>query len=353
MAPEIVPTDEYVVLSVGETIGDSDYATMVAQILPVRVVRSAIQTKAMFELVLEAVQRRIDNPQFSVNITHAVPRMISMDEVPTSPPATPQFSHGARDYFDLQTVFSLAGVVPLYHAASSNSSIATSRTSTPITARRSVDVSVLERYIPPVSASEVRDFFTNGGKSYLVDRLAEVKLRGGTLLLVYPTKTGAQTFISRYLNPILEPVMRRFIFYHGLFPYLGDSMGTMEAVASTLEFEQLSLRISSLCQTLSAEPLEQYGPHSNFNLVYSDVGELNLERSDWLEYWIHQEQPRLKADLVQYQKTGGRMPSPIGLHEATPASLSRELTDAMSKSTEPCGGVGIEVGVFVIQRSPA
>ena len=85
----------------------------------------------------------------------------------------------------------------------------------------------------PYRHPKYETFFTNGGKSYLVDRLAEVKLRGGTLLLVYPTKTGAQTFISRYLNPILEPVMRRFIFYHGLFPYLGDSMGTMEAVAST------------------------------------------------------------------------------------------------------------------------
>ena len=324
---------------------------MVAQILPVRVVRSAISSKPIFELVLEAIQRRIGNPQFSVNITHAVPHMIAMDDVPTSPPATPQFLHGGNDYFDLQTVFSLAGVVPLYHTASSQTSRPHSRTSTPIIARRSVDVSVLERYIPPVSTAEVRDFLTDSGRSYLVDRLAEVKSRGGTMLVVYPTKRGAETFIHHYLDPVLEPLMRQFIFFHSLFPYLGATLGKMEAVTTMPDFEGLTARISSLCAQLSSRPLEQGGPQSSFSLVYSDVGEIVLERSDWLEFWSHQEQPRIKADLVQYQREGGRMPAPMGLHEATPATLARELSDAMSKSHEPSGGVGIEVGVFVIQRS--
>lgn len=324
---------------------------MVAQILPVRAVRPATTAKPVFELVLEAIQRRVGNPHFSINITHAVPHMIAMDDVPTSPPATPQFFHGGSDYFDLQTVFSLAGVVPLYHVSRSHTAAPQARAITPIIARRSVDVCVLERYIPPISTTEIHDFFRNSGKSYLVDRLAELKLNGGTLLLIYPTRTGAQTFVSQYLNPVLEPLVRRFIFFHSLFPYLGETLSRMEAVDSVPEFPQLSDRIHQLCATLSAAPLERNGPPSTFDVVYHDVGEVRLQRSDWIEYWIHQEQPRLRDDLVRYQREGGRMPAPVGLHEATPASLARELVDGLSKSRDACGGVGIEVGVFIIQRS--
>ena len=145
--------------------------------------------------------------------------------------------------------------------------------------------------------------------------------------------------------------MRTFIYYHGLFPYLADKLSAMDSVKSMLEFPQLTKQLTDLCTSISGRDLARNGPASNFTLIHSEIGEITLERSEWMECWIHQELPRLRADLVQYQREGGRMPPPVGMHEATPSTLARELTEGLRKGTEVSGGAGIEVGIFVIERS--
>jgi hypothetical protein len=58
---------------------------------------------------------------------------------------------------------------------------------------------------------------------------------------------------------------------------------------------------------------------------------------------------RLRQNMIDYQKAGGRMPA-RGF-DASPGSLAREVVEGIKSSREGAGGIGVEVGVFVIQRS--
>lgn len=326
---------------------------MVAQLLPLRM-NGASSSKPVFESILETIQTKVTTtePPY-ITITHAVPHMIAMDEVPTSPPATPNAAHLSEDYFDMQTIFSHAAVVPTYHSIANSLTVSSARPSNPVVAPASIHVSVLERYIPPASTQEYMDFFSISSRSYLVDRLAELSADGGTLLLLYPTKTGAKTFASQYLGPILEPLLRQFVFYNNLYTDIASTLGHMGAVDGMLGFEQLKSKIRRLCNELSRRGLPRSGPRSTFTIVHSSIGEAILDGSTWRDAYIHQEQARMRKNLVDYQKMGGRMPEPVGHREITHGMLVRQVTDGLKASREGAGGKAVELGVFVIRRTAA
>jgi hypothetical protein len=74
---------------------------MVVQALPSK---KSTETRPLHEKVLEEVQNCFSTPPY-ITVTHAYYEAISMDEVPASPPATPNANYSAATdgYFQDQT----------------------------------------------------------------------------------------------------------------------------------------------------------------------------------------------------------------------------------------------------------
>ena len=171
-------------------LGDSSnqqHIQMVVQALPSKT--KSMDVKPVLDEVVADLQARYTSPPY-ITITHAYHEAISMDEVPASPPATPNanFSNPGADYFQDQTIFTHAAAVPAYHSKAATSGVVGPRPTNIIAAPSSIHLSILERYIPPTTPREVADFFTLSRRSYLADRLLELSSNDGSLLLIYPTK---------------------------------------------------------------------------------------------------------------------------------------------------------------------
>lgn len=203
---------------------------------------------------------------------------------------------------------------------------------------------------PPATAQEVNDFFTLSRRSYLADRLLELSANNGTLLLVYPTKAGATTFANKYIGPVIEPFLRQFVLLNNLYTNVAIDLGRMAAVAGMKEFEEMKELLLAMCQALGQRAPSR-GLQSRYDVVHTETAEVVLDRTVWKEWYLDQEQPRLRQNLVDYHKAGGRMPDQGGRLEVTPGMLARELVDGIRQSQQAAGNAGIEVGVFVIRRS--
>ena len=91
----------------------------------------------------------------------------------------------------------------------------------------------------------VRGLLRHTESSILVDRLAELSVRGGHLLLLCSTKTGVETFIFSHLNPTMDPFLREFIFLGNLFFQIGTMLGvsTVCFMLCTTSFVDFPLRV--------------------------------------------------------------------------------------------------------------
>jgi hypothetical protein len=105
-----------------------------------------------------------------------------------------------------------------------------------------------------------------------------------------------------------------------------------------------------LCRTLS-QRVPSRGLSSRYDIVHAETAEVVLDRAVWKEWYLKQEQHRLRQILVDYHKAGGRMPARIGQIEVTPEMLVREVVEGIRQSGEVAGNAGVELGVFVIRRS--
>lgn len=320
---------------------------MVVQALPSQPKSTLMQP--VFEKIVENVQNHFTFPPY-ITITHAVSQVISMDEVPASPPATPNTNYLSDDYFQDQTIFTHAAVVPAYHSQSNLSTNIGPRPTNIIAAPCSIQISILERYLPPTTAKEANDFFTLSRRSYLADRLLELSSNNGTLLLVYPTQAGGSTFANKYIGPVIEPFLRQFILLNGLYIDIAVELGRMAAVSRMKSFEQIKGLISNMCQELSQRAPSR-GLPSRYEIVHAEANEVVLDRALWIDWYIEQEQPRLRQNLVDYHKAGGRMPSRNGQIETTTGMLAREVVEGIRSSRAAAGDAGMEVGVFVIRRT--
>lgn len=308
------------------------------------------RSKPTFEDVLEAIQVGMDSSPF-VTITHAVPQVRIMEELPKTPPSTPNARHEINDYFGGdQTIFVHAAVVPIYHNHGHVDAISTSRLPHHIAAPYTVQVSILERYIPPTMPSEVTDFFSLSSRSYLADRLSELSAHNGSLLLVYPTRVGGQTFTRKYVGPVIDPLLRQFILLNNLTSDAAAMMGVMTAVEQMLDFDEMKQKVESLCRNLTQRPAIR-GQRSVYRVTQCESTSVVLDRATWVNWFVEQEQPRLRQNLVEYHKSGGRMPGASGHKEITTGMLTREIVDGIQKSREVAGNADIEVGVFIIMRS--
>ncbi|KIW84126.1 hypothetical protein Z517_03373 [Fonsecaea pedrosoi CBS 271.37] len=320
---------------------------MVVQALPSQ--PRSTHTRPIYDRVVEDVQNHFTSPPY-ITITHAYFQAISMDEVPASPPATPNTNYPSDDYFQDHTVFTHAAVVPAYHSHVTTFSAVAPRPSNIIAAPSSIQISILERYIPPTTPREVEDFFTLSRRSYLADRLLELSSNEGSLLLIYPTKLGGQTFASRYIGPVIEPFLRQFILLNNLYTDIAIQLGRMDAVASMKSFEEMQTMLLAMCEALSQRAPSR-GLPSRYQIIHAETAEVVLDRTLWKEWYIEQEQPRLRQNLVDYHKSGGRMPARSGRIEVTPGMLAREVVDGIRQSRETAGNVGVEVAVFVVRRT--
>ena len=314
---------------------------------------------SVFSAMVQAVQNRLRQCKSPyINITHAVPEQFSLSNLPTSPPSTP-LSPG-KEYFN-STVFANAAVVSTYHDFRGPTlQMQALYMPMPVVPPHTVQLSVLERYLPPSSAQEYRDLFSPNRPSYLVDRMYELSPDHGSLLFIYPTKRGGATFKSQYLGPILDPLLRQLVVVNELSADVSRYLGKLASVSQMDDFETMKANISQLCETLSS-------PSSQFTVTDARKGDAHLDRNLWTEWFIHQEKARMKEVLSLYWQNGRRlpvnktstsstMPSNFRLadKEVTSAMLLGDILDGIRR--RPYGEEnehqdGVELGVFVIRRS--
>ena len=316
---------------------------MVVQALPSQIRHSTI--KPTFHKAAERLQQRGPIAPY-LTISHALSG-VGIDQIPASPPATPNLSDSGDNYFQRQTIFTHGAPVHTYHGPRQmTETVGLMGTILPPT---SVHFGLLERYIPPTGAQEFQDFFSNSHRSYLTDRLIELSMEGGALLLTYPTKKGAATFARDYIGPVLEPFIRYFCILNGLTTDIATALGKTGACESILEFDEMRNKIGGLCESFASIAPAPNGQKSKFQIIHSENVDIVLDRKTWTEWFIEQESARMRQALVDYQKGGGRMPSrEFG---ASPAALVREIEEGIRTSRETAGGSDIEIGVFVICRS--
>lgn len=303
------------------------------------------------ELICDYLQQSLVGLQ-GITITHAiaVPQSQTVEDFPKSPPSTPNFAV-VNGYFDEPIIVTKAANVPIYHGPSGRVQESATQIQRRIMVRSVVDVALLERCIPPTTASEIDDLFNaDSYRSYLADRLSELAIGNGSLLLIYPTRRGGRTFASKYVAPILDPLLREMSILRGLDTDAAQRLGSMDSIESMIDFDQMKGKVKVLCSNMS-ERSQALSIRSSYELVHCETTELVLGRSTWITWFVDQEHQRLKQNLVDYHKDGGRLPQGDGgSSELTAGMLTREIIDGLQKSKHETGGDGIEVGVFVIRR---
>jgi hypothetical protein len=195
--------------------------------------------------------------------------------------------------------------------------------------------------------------FTLRGRSLLYDRLVELSSNGGILFFIYPTKTGAKTFMQQYLGPIIEPILRTVTVVHDLHSELGRSLGQMVSVNYLDEFEQLEAHVKTFCEKVGGDGNGQAGSignRSTYDVIHSAKEEIVLSRSVWADdWWIKQEKPRIRDAVTKYFRKSKKLPT----GELTGPHLLQEVLEGVSTRDYQDGPPtkGVEVGVFIVKKT--
>lgn len=305
----------------------------------------------VFSAVIQAIHEQFPPKSTTwINVFHAVPGRFSMEDVPRSPPSTPGSVIGGDDYFT-RKIFDSAVQVSDYQGESR----LYPTSPYPVVEPSSIDVSIVERYIPPTNSNEFAQLFHPGpSRSLLIDRLVELSSKNGTLLFVYPTKLGGEIFMSDYLGPILDPVLRSMIVIHSLSADLSMTLGRMSAVESLLDFDTMKARMEGLCYHLThnSRKLDRFQRRpARFQVVHTAKRDIVLDRSVWTaDWWTKQEKVRVREAVAEHIRTARKLPEDTPVM-ATP--LVQELFDAMEAQSysEDTPRRGVEVGVFVVLKT--
>lgn len=309
----------------------------------------AIPTPSILSFVINSLQTKFESiPGRYIEVTHAVPIKFNMAWLLTSPVGTPNMasSGGSVDYFNM-TVFSKA-VIAVDHHDSSNSSVPSSPH--PVVPPSSVGLALLERFIPPTTLQEYLDLFASDSPSVLVDRLVELSPDNGSLIFIYPTVTGAVSFASRYLGPLLDPLLRTMVGIHELTADLGAHVGKMAVVEHMIAFEKMAQKIRQLLRHMNRGS-QRGGAPPKYVLVQSSKQTVQVERKAWTEWWMNQETPRIRDVMNRYFQRALKLPQS---KEITAGSLVREIligVENRAYAEYDAPREGIEVGVFVIRRT--
>ncbi|KAF2773291.1 hypothetical protein EJ03DRAFT_323788 [Teratosphaeria nubilosa] len=326
---------------------------------PLRILSHALPSPSPTGHVFPQIISEIHNstpssPTVWISVFHAIPGRFNLTDLPTSPPATPGQPIGGEDYFT-QKVFDSAVPITDYQEDLS----ALPRSPRPVVPPSTINISIVERYIPPTNANEFEKMFNDDGPSILVDRLVELSPDHGSLAFIYPTRTGGMIFKQKYLGPVLDPILRSMQIVHGLSSDLGISLGNMSAIGRLLEFDDLKRKMNILCAALTQRSTSMqrfHGRRAHFQVTYAAKQRVRLSRDVWAhDWWTKQEKPRVREMITKYAREASKKSSNEHMERpATPAELIQHLLDSVSKKAYPPGQEpteGVEVGVFVIQRS--
>ncbi|KAF2175127.1 hypothetical protein K469DRAFT_611800 [Zopfia rhizophila CBS 207.26] len=310
------------------------------------------QVGHFFPRIVAAIHDHTSTPTSWINVFHAVPGRFNLADLPKSPPSTPGPAVGGDEYFTSK-VFDTAVAVCDYQWDSK----LLPPFPRPVVAPGSVDVSIVERYIPPTNVNEFAEMFSLRGRSLLVDRLIELSPNNGTLVFIYLTRTGARTFMHDYLGPILDPLLRSMAVVHNLTSDLGTSLGSMASVNRLFEYDCLNAAMEKFCCQLSEgkSNIEKAGhKQAKYSLVHASKEEIILDRAAWAsDWWIKQEKPRVRTTVAKCYRAARKLPADSTDSEITPANLIQEVLDGVaSKLYEgPEPSKGVEIGVFVVRKS--
>ncbi|KAF2024301.1 hypothetical protein EK21DRAFT_78991 [Setomelanomma holmii] len=305
-------------------------------------------TGHVFGQLIAAIHDRTTTNTAWINVFHALPGRYTLADLPKSPPSTPGPAVDGDEYFTSK-VFDSAVAIPDYQLESK----LLPPSPRPIVPPGSINISVVERYIPPTNANEFAEMFTLRGRSLLYDRLVELSSDNGILLFIYPTKTGAKTFMQQYLGPIIEPLLRTVTVVHDLHSELGRSLGQMVAVNYLDEFERLEANVKSFCEKIAGNGNSQPGSsesRSTYEIIHSAKEEIVLSRSVWADdWWIKQEKPRIRDAVTKYFRKSKKLPT----GEMTGPHLIQEVIDGVSTREYHDGPPtkGVEVGVFIVKKT--
>lgn len=294
------------------------------------------------------------SPTVWINVFHAIPGRFNLADLPVSPPSTPGPPLAGEDYFT-QKVFDSAVPIADYQEDLS----ALPRSPRPAVPPSSINVSVVERYIPPTSLHEFQDMFNPNGPSILVDRLVELSPHNGSLVFIYPTRAGAQTFMHDYLSPIIDPLLRTIVVVNGLSADTSRILGNMTAVDRLQDYDTLHRSIEALCVKLTQRTsgiLRFHGTRASFTVSHASCETVTLSREVWAkDWWTKQEKPRVREVVTRYAHEAQKKSMNEHVERPpAPAELIQQLLDGVVKKPYQAGQEpknGIEVGVFVIKRS--
>jgi hypothetical protein len=256
-----------------------------------------------FPVIIDAIEQATSHQTIVwINVWHAVSGRFSLGDLPKSPPTTPAPPNDGDDYFSTN-VFNMAVEVPDYSQKAKLQPL--SQSPRPAISPGSIDISIVERYIPPGGTVEFEELFSPTGRSFLSDRLVELSPDNGTMLFVYPTKVGGATFKSQYIGPILDPLLRELGTAHDLSTDILIDIGAMPAIHHLITFEDMKMRLSEFCRTLSG-PISST-PHGRFNragteysIIHASKEEVMLDRDVWAKDWWNKQE---KAKIQQAFQT--------------------------------------------------
>ncbi|MCJ1335129.1 hypothetical protein MMC09_000395 [Bachmanniomyces sp. S44760] len=309
---------------------------------------NATQTTAFPNLISQLQTRVQAIGSGTISITHAVPKKFPLTDLPTSPPGTPNLGVGGQqeDYFNTSVFTSAVPVIDRHNTFGGVANTAIPSSPCLAVAPGSVDMSLVERFIPPGTVQEFLDLFSPSGPSVLTDRLAELSPNNGTLIFVYPTRTGGHTFTSDHLGPILDPLLRGMVVIHQLSADISINIGKMVSVEHLLEFDQMKRKVHALLRRLNRGTSQQIRP--DYQLSHATKQMVRIERKVWTKWYEEQEAPRIREVMTRYFQRSVRLPDGVNS-----AILSRQILTGLSErkyANVKGPGEPIEVGVFVIKR---
>ncbi|KAI5797533.1 hypothetical protein DFH27DRAFT_653996 [Peziza echinospora] len=280
--------------------------------------------------ITSAIQRhceRLGNNRVYINVSHAIPPHIPLTKLLSIPPISgPLSSHTTMSgFFDTPFSGSVSSENGGYFSPTVFNSIVVSPNITPgprpqhfpsmcnpILPPNSLHFSILERFIPPNTVADDSNMFSPTA-SLLLDRLLELHENGGTLLFIYPTKTGAKEFVKNILGPVLDPLLRKLMVIHHLQHDLLWRIRNMNAVEGMADWDDMNSRMENLCNALTKGGLP-------VKVSYASTAKLRLNDESWREWWSQQEEMRIK-DIMMTRQSGSSAPPPSQQSSTIPAGI--------------------------------
>ena len=254
-----------------------------------------------------AIQRHSlsrESRSVNIHVSYVIDPVIRISRLPSTPPlaSTPGNPYNSPHRSDNTDYFSPNVFNSIVVAPSSLCSTPTEPNPPPINPSPclllppgSLHLTLLERYIPPSSPAEDAAMFSLKS-SIIIDRLYELSPHGGSLLFIYPTKLGAESFERNYLGLQLDPLLRKLMVLYALHESLAWQIRRMSSTPHLADFDTLKSRLQRFCTHLSAGSSTH--PRTPVKLVYAANTRISLNDFSWREWWATQEQSRIR-DVVK------------------------------------------------------